>query len=89
MDHQCAGVAIRYMPAWNLEELQRARELAFPNLSPEIVKERYLVWGGVARCDTHSPAQSGHAHIDVRPPSVPDRYMSTHHMNAFHVIPDE
>jgi hypothetical protein len=38
-----------YFPVWTLEELQSCQIQCYPDLSIEILKERYRVYGGVAR----------------------------------------
>jgi hypothetical protein len=40
------GANVRYFPCWELEELMIAKPLA---MGPEEIKERYHVWGGIAR----------------------------------------
>lgn len=47
------------MPLWDLDELLRARELVYPDVSEETVRELYLTWGGVVRC---ASATRLHAH---------------------------
>ena len=44
-----ANVAVRFMPVWRLDELLRARELVFPHLPQQLVKQLYARWGGVPR----------------------------------------
>ena len=44
-----ANVAVRFMPVWRLDELLRARELVFPHLPQQLVKQLYAKWGGVPR----------------------------------------
>uniref|UniRef100_M4C4W8 RxLR effector candidate protein n=1 Tax=Hyaloperonospora arabidopsidis (strain Emoy2) TaxID=559515 RepID=M4C4W8_HYAAE len=38
-----------YMPVWTQEEIFRCRQLMYSNTPVEIVEDRYLKWGGIAR----------------------------------------
>lgn len=52
------SVAVRYMPVWTLQELQKARRLVYPHvcgLTRQVVVDLYAKWGGVARyCLEHA-----------------------------------
>jgi len=43
------GVETLQMPGWSLEELLRVREVRYPRLSEDIVRQRYRMVGGLAR----------------------------------------
>ena len=44
--HSCD---LRYMPVWSREEIFSCRSMLYPSLSNDLVEERYLQWGGIAR----------------------------------------